>query len=325
MRTFKQHLNENAASWTVKELVFGNQSSTIAARNLYVHITLSLPMWKRITDIGEMYGVHATTVNGMEKLVKIQGSSAQISTADWASEEGIQTMATGIATEGGAVALVKGLAVYESDEDVYSYQDKQGRRWVELMNFKDTFPTLGKEIDEIKIKIYDKLESTLKKEWKKEYGKELTQGTFPDLGRFGKTSGKAIKMYFDEIERFLKKTSSQGKMKNALRLQDAENSDVTDWNENIITKFKIETVIFNKKRLTVRFKDVDTGSKFEEPMDVLAKLFPDDPSLDREPLEPFLEKMRKKVGSIQLVPQTDFEYRIEELLSTANMMNERNR
>ena len=108
-------------------------------------------------------------------------------------------------------------------------------------------------------------------------------------------------------------------------MKSAEDSSVTDWNENIITKFKIETVIFNKKRLTVRFKDVDTGSKFEEPMDVLAKLFPDDPSLDREPLGPFLEKMRKKVGVIQLVPQGDFEYRIEELLSTANMMNDRNR
>ena len=86
MRTFKQHLNENAASWTVKELVFGNQSSSIAARTLFVHIPLSLPMWKRITDIGEMYCVHATSVNGMDKLVKIQGSSEQISTADWASE-----------------------------------------------------------------------------------------------------------------------------------------------------------------------------------------------------------------------------------------------
>jgi|TARA_B100001964_G_C14087689_1_gene533344 hypothetical protein len=282
-------------------------------------------MWKRITDIGELYGVHATTVGGMEKLVKIQGSAAQISTADWASEEGIQTMATGIATEGGAVALVKGLAVFEADEDVYSYQDKQGRRWVELMNFKDTFPTLGKEVDRIKEKIFKKLKPELEKEWQKEYNQPLTQGTFQYLAMYGKTANKAIRMYFDEIEQFLKKTSSQGKMKNALRLQNAENSDVADWNENIITKFKIETVIFNKKRLTVRFKDVDQGGEYDA-SDVLAKLFPDQPvATDREPLGPFLEKMRKKVGVIQLVPQVDFEYRIEELLSTANMMNDRNR
>jgi len=325
MKNFKQYLAEMAQSWSVKELIFGSDRSTTAARNLYVHIPLSLPMWKRITDIGELYGVHATTVGGMEKLVKIQGSAAQISTADWASEEGIQTMATGIATEGGAVALVKGLAVFEADEDVYSYQDKQGRRWVELMNFKDTFPTLGKEVDRIKEKIFKKLKPELEKEWQKEYNQPLTQGTFQYLAMYGKTANKAIRMYFDEIEQFLKKTSSQGKMKNALRLQNAENSDVADWNENIITKFKIETVIFNKKRLTVRFKDVDQGGEYDA-SDVLAKLFPDQPvATDREPLGPFLEKMRKKVGVIQLVPQVDFEYRIEELLSTANMMNDRNR
>jgi hypothetical protein len=323
MRTFKQHLTEMAAAWSVKELVFGNDKM----RGTYVHIPLSLPMWKRITDIGELYGVHATTVNGMEKLVKLQGSSAQISTADMASEYGIETMATGIATEGGAVALLKGLAVFEADEDVYSYQDKQGRRWIELMNFKDTFPTLGKEIDEIKMKIFKKLEPALQKEWQKEYGQELTQGTFPDLARFGKTANKAIRMYFDDIEKFLKKTSSQGKMKNAFRFKKTGSQALlaTDWNENIITKFKIETVIFNKKRLTVRFKDVDQGGEYDS-NDVLAKLFPDQAvATDREPLGPFLEKMRKKVGSIQLVPQGDFEYRIEELLSTARVMNKRHK
>ena len=325
MKSFKQYLTEDVTSWTVKELVFGNQSSTIAARNLYVHIPLSLPMWKRITDIGEMYGVHATTISGMEKLVKIQDSSAQISTADWASEEGVETMATGIATEGGAVALVKGLAVYEADEDVYSYQDKQGRRWIELMNFKDTFPTLGKEVDRIKEKIFKKLKPELEKEWQKEYNQPLTQGTFQYLAMYGKTANKAIRMYFDDIERFLKNTSTQGKMKNALRMNNPEDPDITDWNENIITKFKIETIIFNKKRLTVRFKDVDQGGEYDS-NDVLAKLFPDQAvATDREPLGPFLEKMRKKVGSIQLVPQGDFEYRIEELLSTARVMNKRHK
>jgi hypothetical protein len=142
---------------------------------------------------------------------------------------------------------------------------------------------------------------------------------------YGKTANKAIRMYFDDIERFLKNTSTQGKMKNALRMNNPEDPDITDWNENIITKFKIETIIFNKKRLTVRFKDVDQGGEYDS-NDVLAKLFPDQAvATDREPLGPFLEKMRKKVGSIQLVPQGDFEYRIEELLSTARVMNKRHK
>ena len=324
MKDFKQYLTEFAETWSVKDLVFGGGGSRYSP-GLYVHIPLSLPMWKRITDIGEMYGVHATTVEGIENLVKLQGSAAQISTADWASEFGIESMAEGIATEGGAVALLKGLAVFEADEDVYSYADKQGRRWVEIMNFMDTFPTLGKEIDKIKERIYKKLKPDLEKEWEKEYGKELTQGSFSDLQRFGSTANKGIRMYFDDIERFLKKTSTQGKMKNAFRMQNAENTDTGDWNENIITKFKIETVIFNTKRLTIRFKDVDQGGEYDS-SDILAKLFPEHPvATDREPLEPFLKSIRKKVGAVQLVPHIDFHYRIEELLSTANAMNDRNR
>tara|TARA_B100000949_G_scaffold218541_1_gene217022 strand:- start:1330 stop:2289 length:960 start_codon:yes stop_codon:yes gene_type:complete len=317
MRTFKKHLVEMSQSWSVKDLIFGEVART------YVHIPLSLPMWKRITEVKNMYGVHATSIDGMEKLVKLQGSSAQISTVDWASKYGIESLVSGIATEGGAIALVKGLAVFEADEDVYSYQDNQGRRWVEIMNFKDAFPTIGNEIDKIKLKIINRLEPELSKLWEKEYGKPLIQGSFPDLARFGTTANKAIRMFFDEIERFLKKTSTQGKMKNAFKMKSAEDSSVTDWNENIITTFKIETIIFNKKRLTVRFKDVDQGGEYDA-SDVLARLFPDQPvATDREPLSPFLDKLRKKVGSIVLAPQDDYEKRVKELVDTANMMNKR--
>ena len=306
-------------SWSVKDLIFGEVART------YVHIPLSLPMWKRITEVKNMYGVHATSIDGMEKLVKLQGSSAQISTVDWASKYGIESLVSGIATEGGAIALVKGLAVFEADEDVYSYQDNQGRRWVEIMNFKDAFPTIGNEIDKIKLKIINRLEPELSKLWEKEYGKPLIQGSFPDLARFGTTANKSIRMFFDEIERFLKKTSTQGKMKNAFRFKKTDSQALlsSDWNENIITKFKIETIIFNKKRLTVRFKDVDQGGEYDA-SDVLAKLFPDQPvATDREPLSPFLDKLRKKVGSIVLAPQDDYEKRVKELVDTANMMNKR--
>ena len=306
-------------SWSVKDLIFGEVART------YVHIPLSLPMWKRITEVKNMYGVHATSIDGMEKLVKLQGSSAQISTVDWASKYGIESLVSGIATEGGAIALVKGLAVFEADEDVYSYQDNQGRRWVEIMNFKDAFPTIGNEIDKIKLKIINRLEPELSKLWEKEYGKPLIQGSFQDLARFGTTANKAIRMFFDEIERFLKKTSTQGKMKNAFRFKKTDSQALlsSDWNENIITTFKIETIIFNKKRLTVRFKDVDQGGEYDA-SDVLARLFPDQPvATDREPLSPFLDKLRKKVGSIVLAPQDDYEKRVKELVDTANMMNKR--
>ena len=300
-----------AQSWSVKDLVYGEVART------YVHIPLSLPMWKRITEIKDMYGVHATTVDGVEKLTKIQNSSAQISTVDYASQYGIESLVGGIATEGGAVALVKGLAVFEADEDVYSYQDKQGRRWIEIMNFKDVFPTIGNEVDKIKLKIINKLEPELSKLWEKEYGRPLTQGSFPDLARFGKTANKGIRMFFDEIEKFLKKTSTQGKMKNAFRFKKTGSQALlaTDWNENIITKFKVETIIFNKKKLAVNYSMKD---------DILNKLLPDSGvATDRPSADLFLEKLRKKVGTIMLVSDSDYEQRVRELVDTANMMNKR--
>ena len=313
MKSFKQYLTESTQAWSVKDLIYGEVART------YVHIPLSLPMWKRITEVKDMYGVHATTVDGVEKLAKIQNSSAQISTVDYASQYGIETLVGGIATEGGAVALVKGLAVFEADEDVYSYQDKQGRRWIEIMNFKDTFPTIGNEIDKIKLKIINRLEPELSKLWEKEYGRPLTQGTFPDLARFGKTANKGIRMFFDEIEKFLKKTSTQGKMKNAFRFKKTGSQALlaTDWNENIITKFKVEEVVINKKKLAVNYSMKD---------DILNRLLPDtDVASDRPSADLFLEKLRKKVGSVILVPDEDFEQRTRKLVDTATMMNKRNK
>jgi len=302
MKSFKQYLTEYAETWSVKDMIFGKVSRT------YVHIPLSLPMWKRITEIRDMYGVHGTSIEGMQKLVGLQGSSAQISTADVASEWGVESIADGIATQGGAVALLKGLAVFEGDEDVYSYQDKQGRRWVGVENFIDAFPTLGAELDKIKHKIYKRLEPELDKLWQKEYGTPLEQGQFGDLARFGKTANMGIRMFFDSVEKFLKNSGVQGKMKNALRL-----NELGDWNENIITKFKIETVMFNKRKLAINYSMED---------DILNKL---SVASDRPPVNPFLESIRKKVGVVQLVPDNDYMARVEELVSTANMMNKRHK
>ena len=302
MKSFKQYLTEYAETWSVKDMIFGKVSRT------YVHIPLSLPMWKRITEIRDMYGVHGTSIEGMQKLVGLQGSSAQISTADVASEWGVESIADGIATQGGAVALLKGLAVFEGDEDVYSYQDKQGRRWVGVENFIDAFPTLGAELDKIKHKIYKRLEPELDKLWQKEYGTPLEQGQFGDLARFGKNANMGIRMSFDSVEKFLKNSGVQGKMKNALRL-----NELGDWNENIITKFEIETVMFNKRKLAINYSMED---------DILNKL---SVASDRPPVNPFLESIRKKVGVVQLVPDNDYMARVEELVSTANMMNKRHK
>ena len=60
MKKFKQYLTEYTETWSVKDLVFGKISRT------YTHIPLSLPMWKRITEIRDMYGVHGTSIEGKD-------------------------------------------------------------------------------------------------------------------------------------------------------------------------------------------------------------------------------------------------------------------
>ena len=117
-----------------------------------------------------------------------------------------------------------------------------------------------------------------------------------------------MKKYQNIVEKFLKNSGVQGKIKNALRL-----NELGDWNENIITKFKIETVMFNKRKLAINYSMED---------DILNKL---DIASDRPPVNPFLESIRKKVGVVQLVPDNDYMARVEELVNTANMMNSRHK
>ena len=137
-----------------------------------------------------------------------------------------------------------------------------------------------------------------------------SQGTFSDLARFGKISNKAIRMFFDDVERFLTRTSTQGKMKNALRLD-----ELGEWNELVLTKYKIETVIFNKRKLAVSYSMED---------DILNRLLPDSPvASDRPPVSPFLDAIRKKVGVVMVVSDDDYEQRVRELISTARVMNKK--
>ncbi len=123
MKTFKEFLTEDQRSHTVKSLVFGEGG--IYGTRGGVYIPLSLPMWKRITDVKKMYGVHSTSIDGVEKLLRKQRTAAQVSTTDTASEAGIRWLSTGVATDGGAVALLKGDAAFEADDDIYSFKDKQ--------------------------------------------------------------------------------------------------------------------------------------------------------------------------------------------------------
>ena len=333
MKTFKEFLTEEQQFHSVKDLVFGGSLSWTSGESIY--IPLSLPMWKRITNIKKMYGVHATSIDGVEKLLKKQRTAAQVSTADSASEGGINHLATGVATEGGAVALLKGDAAFEADDDIYSYKDKQGRRWVEASYFEKSIPGLRNHVEKLKNRIYHTLEPDLADLWTGGKRKKLVAGTFPDLARYGETAGKAIKMYFDEIETYIKRKVTL--FKNAYKYNQAEwrqRGDVsggidpafgmgkaTYWNELILGRYQAEIVIINKRMLGVNYTFEDDifnrlSSKSAAASELAKTILKDRPSAKE-----FLDKLRRRVRTVQLVSDDDFKSRIKELLSTAKSMN----
>ena len=321
MKTFKEFLTEDQKSHTVKSLVFGEGG--IYGTRGGVYIPLSLPMWKRITDVKKMYGVHSTSIDGVEKLLRKQRTAAQVSTTDTASEAGTRWLSTGVATEGGAVALLKGDAAFEADDDIYSFKDKQGRRWVESTYFEKSLPGLGKHVKKLKNRIYNTLEPELAELWGVKHGKELLGGTFPDLERYGETAGKAIKMYFDEIEKFIKPKVTLFKNAYKFNAREREERGDINWNELILGRYQVDIVVINKKMLGVKYTFQDDifnklSAKSPAAMELAKTMLKDRPSA-----EDFLEKLRRKVKAIQLVSDDDFETHIKNLLSTAKIMNKK--
>ena len=159
--------------------------------------------------------------------------------------------------------------------------------------------------------------------WGVKHGKELLGGTFPDLERYGETASKAIKMYFDEIEKFIKPKVTL--FKNAYKynaLERRERGDI-NWNELILGRYQVEIVIINKKMLGVKYTFQDDifnklSSKSPAAMELAKTLLKDRPSA-----EDFLDKLRRKTKTIQLVSDDDFENHITNLLSTAKIMNKK--
>ena len=159
--------------------------------------------------------------------------------------------------------------------------------------------------------------------WGVKHGKELLGGTFPDLERYGETASKAIKMYFDEIEKFIKPKVTL--FKNAYKynaLERRERGDI-NWNELILGRYQVEIVIINKKMLGVKYTFQDDifnklSSKSPAAMELAKTLLKDRPSA-----EDILDKLRRKTKTIQLVSDDDFEKHITNLLSTAKIMNKK--
>ena len=131
MKSFKGFLSEDMhllieRAEEVKTLVF----------NTKTHIPLSKKMMIRLKggEAPEKYGIHITSIDKLDDLLRIQNSAKQISVMTSVGGAMESLLSGGVATTGGIWTIVHGYPVIESGSDIWTLQDTQGRRWIRADN-----------------------------------------------------------------------------------------------------------------------------------------------------------------------------------------------
>ena len=87
-------------------------------------------MIERIVGSVVTYGIHASSPENLEKLMKLQGKKSKQVSAYTTDEEG--RMTSGVHGGGGVYSILKGNVYAGGSSDIMSIVDKQGRRLVDL-------------------------------------------------------------------------------------------------------------------------------------------------------------------------------------------------
>ena len=124
MRTFRQHLTEIYGLKTVKDLVFSNIDGRVS-------LPVSKKMFMRLTsEKKRVRSIHVTDIEGFEDLLPLLGTRKQIATMNKTRFSSI--VRSGVTGAGGIAVVLEGYPVFESDYDLHSRVDDQGRRWIDL-------------------------------------------------------------------------------------------------------------------------------------------------------------------------------------------------
>ena len=119
MKSFKGYLTEFAV-YSTSDYVF----------TLADHIPMSGPMIKRIwPDTIRTTVFHATDLNGLKALKKLEGKKKSISAFFSMISRNLEH---GVAAGGGVVAELEADILVSARDDIMSKVDKNGRRWVAL-------------------------------------------------------------------------------------------------------------------------------------------------------------------------------------------------
>ena len=265
MIRFKEFLTEGSDS-KVAELVIGN------------FIPFSAKMWNRITGKKaiEMYGMHVTDLEGLNTIVKrIEGTKKQLPVMTNPASEWKKNFALGqgVLTEGGVFVVVRGKNIVEFGQDIASWRDTQGRRWVDV-SINSSFlerDDMIKAVEQIQLDIYHiviekqdrnpqlqvkygvdekvrdvNIDPDPAEYWRSndvmDYGSIFEYGT-------GKEKAAAIKMFIDKVEDELKKAKYKESIANFFLVGGGTSGIDEMWDEILMVDSKVLKVFVDTDRL----------------------------------------------------------------------------
>ena len=280
MKGFKQYLTEGSDT-SINEIIFESEDADVI-------IPLSQTIWERLTGKkGQKYAVHITDGEGLNDLKRISGSKKGLPTMTDLPDNEIKKFIDtqyGVLTEGGVWVVLKGTPVVEFAMDYGTWRDTQGRRWVDVTykmdrdadlehNMVEGFRQLREDIYSAVIEAQDD-NPELQKEMGSFDPEDPDRWRSDNVWNFNHIGGTnnagtpkekalALKMFIDGAEELVKQNLTD-LMKvlstpNEMRFH-------ADWDEIILTKFKIDRMVIEDRAYQKLNMDVDgIRKKFRTP------------------------------------------------------------
>ena len=271
MKRFKQFLIEGSDT-SVNEIIFESSDADVI-------IPLSQSIWERLTgEKKDKYAVHITDREGLDQLKSISGRKKGIPSMTDVSDNVIKSFINtkyGVLTEGGVWVVLKGKPIVEMGMDYGTWRDTQGRRWVDITFKMDRFADLEHNMQQgfrdLRERIYAEVIEA--QDDNPELQKEM--GSFdpedPDRWRsdnvyafnhIGGTNSRgtqkekalAIKMFIDGAEQLVRENLRD------IQIMITTPSSMrfhADWDEIIMTKFKIDRIVMEYRQYKHMTMDVN--------------------------------------------------------------------
>ena len=246
MKSFKYFIKEaTGQKWqqSLSSLIF----DTGREENFYldVPIPLSSSIFKRVwPDDIRTTVFHLTDVDGLDKLVKLQGKKKSISAFTSMDRYYYNR---GVQTAGGIVAEIDGNVLIAAPTDIMSRPDNTGRRWTAFRAISgrekfgriddQTIQSIGKDVE----KLFKQLITTYYPDKLQPYSKKLANTQWQYIGQHPLSDKrKIIADYIDGMEKIIKKHSA--KLRGVFtRYLDRRRTDDA-WDEIIVNDIKIKQV-----------------------------------------------------------------------------------